>query len=232
MGREEDLDRLYLIMDELEHRVVGKRLLSKCDGKMNWPQRGVYFFFEEGELRENGRKRIVRVGTHALKQNSKSTLWKRLRQHKGTDRGRHMGGGNHRGSIFRLHVGTAIIKRDGLDMSTWGVGNTAKGDIRDTEYPVEKMVSGYIRSMPFLWVAINDPPGPESLRGYIERNCIGLLSNYEKYETIDPPSPNWLGRYADRDKIRLSGMWNVNHVDEGYDKSFLDVLSTKVEEMN
>lgn len=231
MAREEDLNRLYQIMTVLEQRVRGKRLLSDCHGKMPWPQRGVYFFFEKGELRENGEIRIVRVGTHALTRTSGTTLWNRLSQHRGTVGGRHPGGGNHRGSIFRLHVWTAIINKDCLEMPTWGIGSTAKGDIRDSEYPVEKMVSDYIRSMPFLWLAVNDPPGPESLRGYIERNSIGLLSNFGKDMAIDPPSPNWLGRYADRDKVRLSGMWNVNHVDESYDPTFLDVLSRKVEEM-
>ena len=32
--------------------------------------------------------------------------------------------------------------------------------------------------MPFLWLEVPDPPGPDSLRGYIERNAIVLLSNY------------------------------------------------------
>ena len=29
--------------------------------------------------------------------------------------------------------------------------------------------------MPFLWFAIDDAPGPKSLRGYVERNSIALL---------------------------------------------------------
>jgi hypothetical protein len=49
---------------------------------------------------------IVRVGTHALETGSQTTLWKRLSQHRGQARS---GSGNHRGSIFRLIVGTALI---------------------------------------------------------------------------------------------------------------------------
>jgi hypothetical protein len=40
--------------------------------------------------------------------------------------------------------------------------------------------------MPFLWIAIDDEPGAKSLRGYVERNAIALLSNFEK-EPLDAP---------------------------------------------
>jgi len=77
--------------------------------------------------------------------------------------------------------------------------------------------------MPALWLAVTDDPGPESLRGYIERNAIALLSNYNK-PPIDTPSPHWLGRHCNREKVRHSGLWNQNHVDEDYDPAFLDEL--------
>jgi len=48
--------------------------------------------------------RVVRVGTHGLKTGSTSTLWGRVHQHRDTREG----GGNHRGSVFRLHVGQAL----------------------------------------------------------------------------------------------------------------------------
>ena len=31
-----------------------------------------------------------------------------------------------------------------------------------------------------LYLPINDPPGPKSLRGYVERNSIAQLSNHRK----------------------------------------------------
>jgi hypothetical protein len=67
----------------------------------------VYFFFEDGEVRADGGLRLVRVGTHALTATSKATLWGRLRQNRGQVGGRSPGGGNHRGSVFRRHVGAA-----------------------------------------------------------------------------------------------------------------------------
>ena len=65
--RRADLDRFYALLAELEGLRGGKRLLAECHGRMGWPQRGVYFFFEDGELRDDGvTPRVVRVGTHAL----------------------------------------------------------------------------------------------------------------------------------------------------------------------
>jgi hypothetical protein len=107
MKRLDDLKRFYDILGVLNERSGGTRLLCECSGKLSWPQRGVYFFMEDGEARsESGMgPRIVRVGTHALAPGSRTTLWQRLSTHRGSSRS---GGGNHRGSIFRLIVGAAL----------------------------------------------------------------------------------------------------------------------------
>jgi hypothetical protein len=81
------------------------------------------------------------------------------------------------------------------------------------EHPLERDVSEHIGRMPFLWVPIPDLPGPGSLRAFVERNAVALLSNLRK-PVIDPPSSGWLGRMAQRDQIKASGLWNVNHVTE------------------
>ena len=52
-SRVDDLVRFYAILDALERTIGGRRLLSECSGKMDWPQRGVYFFMEEGERRSD-----------------------------------------------------------------------------------------------------------------------------------------------------------------------------------
>jgi hypothetical protein len=92
------------------------------------------------------------------------------------------------------------------------------------EYPLELTVSQHIGDMPFLWIELSDKPGPESLRGYIERNSIALLSNFDQPIPIDPPSSQWLGNWVRRDEIKHSGLWNLNHVDETCDPNFLDVM--------
>ena len=94
-----DLTRFYVILDRLEQGVGGARRLSSSDGRMDWPTRGVYFFFEPGEVRTDSGDgpRVVRVGTHALTTRSRTTLWNRLSNHRGTAG---TGGGNHRGPSF------------------------------------------------------------------------------------------------------------------------------------
>lgn len=231
-----DIMRFYSLINDLEGKLGSKRTLSECNGKMNWPRRGVYFFFEQGEMRTSSSTglRVVRVGTHALRSGSQATLWKRLRQHRGTNTGSYAGGGNHRGSIFRGHVGYALIEKESWPneiTSEWSQGGTASSDLRSMELPLERRVSEHIRAMPFLWLAIDDEPGPQSLRGYIERNSIALLSNYPYVSTpsegiscIDPPSADWLGRYSHHQALKKSGLWNVKHVDEEHDRDFLDKL--------
>lgn len=223
MQRRRDIIRFYGLLDLLEEKVGGKRGLRDCSGHMTWPRRGVYFFFEKGEIRSDSGKgeRVVRVGTHALQKSSSTTLWQRLSQHRGTVR---TGGGNHRGSIFRLIAGTALAEKEGgMSVATWGQGSTADPATRAGEQLQERRVSEVIGAMPFLWLEVDDEPGPKSLRAIIERSAIAMLSNFER-PALDPASPRWLGHFSDRERVRGSGLWNQNHVDEAYDPAFLDVL--------
>lgn len=225
--RRDALDRLYEQLALLEAAIGGKRTLSECRGAMGWPRRGVYFFFEDGEFREDGvTLRVVRVGTHALRP-SRSTLWGRLSQHRGNVGGSLPGGGNHRGSIFRLHVGTALLGAgDWIDAvaASWGSGSTANRAVRELEYPLEVAVSRRIGAMSFLWVAVDDEPSASSDRGVIEAGAISLLSNCDR-KVIDRASDLWLGQSANRAAVRSSGLWNVNHVRDAPTTGFLDTLS-------
>ena len=227
------VQKFYELLDSIETKIGGKRTLANCDGYMSWPKRGVYFFFEPGEERSTSGNglRCVRVGTHAISKNSKTKLWNRLSQHQGTIRGENPGGGNHRGSVFREHVGTALINRDKWPdeiSGNWG-GSNAPKEIKMREWPLERKVSDHIRSMPFIWLEIDDEPGPNSLRGYIERNSIALLSNYQRDNNpIDPPSSSWLGNWAEHPDVRKSGLWNANHVDEDFNEEYLTVLESLI----
>jgi hypothetical protein len=221
------LDEFYALLQTLEAGCGGRRILRECTGQLEWPKMGVYFFFQPGEYRTSdvGQDRVVRVGTHTVSKGSKSTLWGRLRTHRGgVD-----GSGNHRGSVFRLHVGTALINqsRGKIATHTWGTGQTATGEIRVAEYDLERKVSEYIGAMSLLWLDIQDEPGPASDRAFIEQNAIALLSGTSG--PIDLPRPAWLGRYNTRDAIRRSGLWNVNYVDDDYDPRFLKAMAAYVE---
>jgi len=231
MSRHDDLDRLYRLLDRIEDRVGGKQRLADCDGYMDWPDRGVYFFFASDEYRtDTDQLRLTRVGTHAVSEGSGTTLWNRLRTHRGALSGTYEGGGNHRGSVFRERVGEALVERHDLhdEYPEWGDGSSAGRDLRLEELEMELRVSDYVRKLPFLWVSVDDAPGRESDRSYLERNAIALMSNYGK-EPIDPRSNEWLGNESPSQKIRKSGLWNINHVDESYDPAFLNRLAETIE---
>jgi hypothetical protein len=222
---EEDLEALYDALSELRERLGGFRYLRECDGRMEWPARGVYFFFDERELRSSPGLRVVRVGTHALRVSDRTTLWGRLSNYRGHIGGHRPGGGNHRGSVFRRHVGAALLVRDGDPaglLPYWKDPTAPKGAIGESEYAVELSVSGYIGGLPFVWVPVLDTPGPSSDRGAIESNSIALLSTAGR--SIDPAGEEWLGRSAPSEAVRRSGLWNVRHVGEPYDPAFIATL--------
>lgn len=227
-----DLESFYSILTDLEQLPLQGLPLRELAAAKRLPRRGVYFFREPSEMRSSqaDAPRIVRVGTHALTANSKSTLSSRLRAHRGSA----SGSGNHRGSIFRLHVGAALLVRDGVANSTWGIGSVKPSTLRESataqaeELALERRVSEHIGAMSVLWIDADDEPGEDCLRGVIERNAIALLSN--RLSPVDPPGVAWLGRYSQREVIRRSGLWNVRHVEERHDSQFLELLEMAVEQ--
>lgn len=229
MTRSEDIDQFYGLLEDLEETVGGKQKLRDCTGYMDWPDRGVYIFFAPNKQYDAG-NRITRIGTHAVSEGSSTSLWDRLRTHRGAKRGTYEGGGNHRGSVFRKRVGEAFIERDDLheEYPHWGKGSSAKRKRRLEELEMEQRVSEYLRDLPFLWLNVDDEPSADSQRAYIERNTIALLSNYQR-EIVDARSDDWLGKYSRSEEIRKSGLWNVNHVDEEYDSEFLNLVSEQIE---
>jgi len=225
MQRLEDLKRFYDLLSKLEQQSSRTKLLKDCHGKMPWADRGVYFFFEEGEQRIHSGEglRVVRVGTHAVSSGSKTILWDRLSQHKGVVK---TGGGNHRGSVFRKLVGYSLLARGKYPLCPhWGIGSSSTPEIKKSEQLVEEAVSGEIGKMPFLVLTVLDVSSKDSLRAYIEKNSIALLSNYNKaLEQLDPASAEWLGWNSGYEKVCRSGLWNNAHVDSRYDPEFLHKL--------
>lgn len=237
MNRLRDLVRFYDLLDRLSQQIGGPRQLAESSGRHRWPERGVYFFFEPGETRrESGTgPRVVRVGTHAVTEESRTTLWNRLSQHRGNAGSK---GGNHRGSVFRKLVGAALqTKAAAPGVRSWGHKQDARRaalslslsleTLQAEEHPVEVAVSEYIGRMPFLWVAVPDMPGAGSDRSTIERGAISLLSNWDR-PPLDPPSEAWLGLLSDRDRVSGSGLWNVQHVGGDHDPAFFQLLEERI----
>tara|TARA_R110002049_G_scaffold198475_5_gene368491 strand:+ start:1413 stop:2672 length:1260 start_codon:yes stop_codon:yes gene_type:complete len=221
------MDRFYALLARVVALNSGAtRKLSEQTARTVRHERGIYFFFEDGEMRMTSpfEQRVVRIGTHAVSNGSKATLWNRLRTHRGGGDGL----GNHRSSIFRLHVGDALIRRDKLESAfpTWGRGQSASSDIRSLERKIELTVSEHIGRMSIAWLEVPDPASADSDRAYLERNFIALLAG--KIGPLDLPSGSWLGRWSRREAIPYSGLWNVNHVYDDFDSHSLDVFEEYV----
>lgn len=240
----EDVDRLYEMIERLKG-ICCQRFainnwmdltLEHCHGRQPyWKEcrRGIYLFFDRNEKRADGvSHRVVRVGTHAIKSNrGNSTLWGRLKQHKGTDRG----GGNHGGSIFRHLVGNALGNRDGNLPSSWELEIFTSAEEKTAEAQHEIRVSAYIRELPFLIIRTDPDPDPNNHRKYLETNMIALLSNINRRSAVPPcaeePSTAWLGRFAANQKIGESGMWNSRDVKTQYDPGFFGLLEHYIDRM-
>jgi hypothetical protein len=227
---EKHLSQFYHLLSVLESLPDQGIRLSCLPGKKDLPFRGVYFFREREELWSEGVPRVVRVGTHAIFAGAKSSLHSRLKTHLGTQ----SGSGSHRGSIFRLHVGQALLNKENCTLPTWGNGSVAPLELRanpmarESEAILEKNVSSHIGAMTILWIDVPDEPSKTSMRAFIERNAIALLSNH--LSPVALASETWLGRYSARKEIRTSLLWNVKHVDETYAPAFLDVLEQAIEQ--
>lgn len=214
-----DYNRFYNLLLRLQG-IPGQMIpFNDFEGK-NLPKAGVYFFFdglESTRFFHPETFRVVRIGTHGVSKGSKSLLWQRLRTHRGNDDG----SGSHRSSIFRLHVGNAILASQKRELTSWGVGDNASKEIRDTEIQLELEVSQYLRDLRVAYLPVLDEASADSDRSYIEKNSISLLT---QGGTIDVPSMNWLGNLSNSQNIRSSGLWNVNYVGDNYDPEFLNVF--------
>ncbi len=224
---EQALNSFYSMLMQLEAQLGGARILGECSGKKAWPERGVYFIYEPGEFRGSdcAKNRVTRVGTHMVSQGSKASLWNRLRTHRGHANGK----GNHRASVFRRHVGEAIMQKEGgrISSPSWGLKQSAPREIVNQESELEREVSRYIGHMSVVWLEVPDESGPWSDRAFLERNAVALLS--KKGRKADPPSTGWLGRHSPTEAIRKSGLWNVDFVAYRYDHRFLDVFAAYVD---
>lgn len=224
------LNDFYGLLEELTKKDGQGKPLWDVMTSASLPKEGVYFFFEPGELRPGAGKqpRVVRVGTHGVSAGSKSTLRSRLRAHAGTA----AGGGNHRGSIFRLHVGSALLQRSERSLASWGRGSSMPLDVRadpaarEAESTWEQEVSAYIRSMPVMWVGVPGTSAASNRRAYLESNSIALLSN--GMSPLEPASKTWLGAQSPNEVIRRSALWNLRSVAGQCDSRFLKQLESAV----
>jgi hypothetical protein len=165
----------------------------------NVPYNGIYILFEKGEI-GHSTSRIVRIGSHTGSNQLRSRLYEHyLKENK--DR-----------SILRKNIGRAILNRDNDPyLKLWEIDLTSKqnrdkyGSLIDwhKQNQVEQMVSKYIHTnFTFVTLRIDD----KGDREYLESRLISTVAQCSECG----PSSNWLGLLSPKEKIRESGLWQVN----------------------
>ena len=160
------------------------------------PDNGIYVKFEKGES-YNNLDRIVRIGTDTGENNLK----KRLIEHFVTE--------NKNRSIFRKNIGRAMLNKDNNSyLNFWELDTTSKADKEknfkyinvDLEAEIEGEISSYIKTN-FSFCVFNVETKEQRL--FWESKLISTLA----YQT--KPSKNWLGNFSTKEKIKQSGLWQV-----------------------
>jgi hypothetical protein len=179
--------------EEIYEYLKENEIFSYNYNKDKLPMNGIYFFYEDNETCIiNGQKvkRIVRVGTHRAEARFRDRIHNHFY-------------GNKECSIFRKHVGSAIIKNKGfhdIDIDEWMKKGT------ETNIDIELLIDEKFRkTFTFKCISIET----KELRLSLEKRLIKVLS------LGGPgPWPNWLGNDAANEKVRESGLWNVDHVQD------------------
>lgn len=162
------------------------------------PLNGISLLFEEGE-RAHGGSRIVWIGTHTKADRLPHRLQDHLRPNKD-------------GSILRKSIGSALLasRRDPY-AEAWKLDTSARAqrlDPRvdeDRQREIEEKVTEYIRShLSFAVLAVETAAD----RAFYQPKLIATVAQCSGCG----PSERWLGRSSPREKIRSSGLWQVQHV--------------------
>lgn len=185
------VNELHKIFNELE------RFTYPFENRLDeMPDDGIYVKFEKGES-YNDFDRIVRIGTDTGENNLK----KRLIEHFVTE--------NKNRSIFRKNIGRAMLNKDNnpylkfLELDTTSRAEKEKNlkyiDV-DLEADIEREISSYIKTN-FSFCVFNVETKEQRL--FWESKLISTLA----YQT--KPSKNWLGNFSTKEKIKQSGLWQV-----------------------
>jgi hypothetical protein len=164
------------------------------------PKNGIYIIFENGEVC-NDFARIVRVGTHT----GNNQLRSRLNQHFVIE--------NKNRSIFRKNIGRCFLnKTNDPYLPLWELNTTSRVDKEKNlklldlnfEKDLEKQISNYIQAnLSFCVFKVDD----KDERLFWESKIVSTLAKANV-----KPSVNWLGNHSPKEKIKASGLWQVNEL--------------------
>ncbi len=156
---------------------------------------GLYFWYEEGEFGHNGEQRITRVGTHE----KQGRLLARINEHFG---------GVREGSVFRKHLGGALMKLNTepeAEVKVWYEKRKENPRFNDPKFKCyEERVTNQAKDSNYRVLRVADL----NERLQMEEKLIALFSHCEAC----CPSKKWLGNHAYRKEICDSALWNINHI--------------------
>jgi len=165
------------------------------------PKNGIYIIFENGEKYKN-LDRIVRVGTHT----GNNQLRSRLNQHFIEE--------NKNRSIFRKNIGRCFLNKEmNPYLNFWELDITSRAEKEknlklldlDFEKGMEKIISNYVQTnLSFCVFQIDTKED----RLFWESRIVSTLAKATGIKS----SENWLGNQSTKDKIKLSGLWQVNEL--------------------
>lgn len=165
------------------------------------PENGISIFFEQGEKYQQY-DRIVRVGSHT----GDNQLFSRLNQHFVNE--------NKNRSIFRKNIGRCILHKDKSPyMRVWELDTTSSANkklfskVLDPvfEKKIENLISNYIQNnLSFCVFRLDD----KKQRLYWVSRIASTLAQSNELR----PSTNWIGKWSPNEKIRTSGLWQVNRL--------------------
>ncbi len=165
------------------------------------PKNGIYIIFENGEKYKN-LDRIVRVGTHT----GNNQLRSRLNQHFIKE--------NKNRSIFRKNIGRCFLNKESNPyLSLWELDITSRAEKEknlklldlDFEKKIEKRISNYVQTNLSFCVFQIDTKDD---RLFWESKIVSTLAKATDIKS----SENWLGNQSTKDKIKVSGLWQVNEL--------------------
>lgn len=182
------------------------------------PKNGIYIIFENGEKYKT-LDRIVRVGTHT----GNNQLRSRLNQHFIKE--------NKNRSIFRKNIGRCFLNKEiNPYLSLWELDITSRAEKEknlklldlDFEKKIEKIISNYVQTNLSFCVFQIDTKDD---RLFWESKIVSTLAK----ATDIKPSENWLGNQSTKDKIKISGLWQVNELyNDSLTELELDQLKNKI----
>ena len=165
------------------------------------PHNWIYVLFDGGET-VHGTDRIVRIGTHT----GDGQMPSRLKQHCLDE--------NNGCSIFRKNIGRALLSGEGnILVQQWEIDLTSR-KAREryahtidyaAQQQIEQRVTRYIQGA-FTFTVL--PIEEKERRLCLESALISTISLCEECG----PSGTWLGLFSPKQKIRESGLWQVNEL--------------------